>query len=202
MEHRPMFDGKTLPLVSGRECGECNVCCVDLTIDDPALQKPQGVRCPNAMADNGCAIYDSRPDTCRTFFCGWRMLRWVKPTLRPDTSGVLVTLTYHDKTSRMLQPGEIDSRALTGVMFCLLREEGLDADGLAESVAAAVASGTIVHFSVPGPPGLPSAIVRIDESLKPAVQNRDKTGLLNALRAAWREGRKEAFETAPLSGQG
>ena len=34
-------------VIEGRECGSCTVCCVALTIDDPALQKVQGYRCPN-----------------------------------------------------------------------------------------------------------------------------------------------------------
>ena len=40
------------PLVPGRECGTCNVCCVALTINEPALQKAQGYRCRNAQPDN------------------------------------------------------------------------------------------------------------------------------------------------------
>ena len=55
-------------LVAGRECGTCNVCCVALTIEDPALTKVQGYRCPNTRPDNLCGIYETRPDTCRTFF--------------------------------------------------------------------------------------------------------------------------------------
>lgn len=39
-----------LDTIPGRECGECNVCCVALTIDDPALQKVQGYRCKNSVA--------------------------------------------------------------------------------------------------------------------------------------------------------
>ncbi len=54
-------------LVAGRTCGACYVCCVALTIDDPALQKVQGYRCRNALPSDGCAFYEARPDTCRTF---------------------------------------------------------------------------------------------------------------------------------------
>ena len=81
-------------LVAGRECGTCNVCCVALTIDDPALRKAQGYRCRNATRDNGCTIYEDRPGTCRAFFCGWRRLKWVREPLRPDRSGVLVRLHF------------------------------------------------------------------------------------------------------------
>jgi hypothetical protein len=191
MEQRPMFDEKNPPLVPGRECGDCNVCCVDMTIDDPALRKPQGVRCHNALPDNRCIIYETRPQTCRHFFCGWRMLKWIKPGLRPDTSGVLVTLTFANKTS---------PQAGMGVMFTLLRKDALKSEGLAETIAAAVAAGAPVHIRIPGPPGYTSASARIDEVLRPAVLTRDKAAVLRWLRRAWREGHKGDFEKIELSG--
>ncbi|MGH7041274.1 MAG: hypothetical protein ACREFY_03975, partial [Acetobacteraceae bacterium] len=74
-------------LVPGRTCGSCNVCCIALTIDDPELQKVQGYRCRNARRDNSCAIYATRPQTCRAFHGGWRLLKWVREPLRPDRAG-------------------------------------------------------------------------------------------------------------------
>ncbi len=50
--------------IPGRECGDCNVCCVSLTIDDPELQKVQGYRCKNSVPGKGCVIYQNRPQTC------------------------------------------------------------------------------------------------------------------------------------------
>lgn len=185
------FDENNPPLVADRACGPCNVCCVDLTIDEPALRKPQGIRCPNARPDNGCAIYQDRPHTCRTFFCGWRMMKWVKPTLRPDTSGVLFNLR---------QAGRPDDPTAMGVVLTLLRKEALKAEGLAETVAAAVASGAPVWVRIPGPPGYTSATARIDEALRPAVLTRDKPGVLAILRRCWREGRHGDFEKVKLSG--
>ena len=73
-----MLDEDNPILVPGRDCGTCNVCCVALTINDPALKKVQGYRCPNTLPDKSCAIYESRPRTCRTFYCGWRRLKWIK----------------------------------------------------------------------------------------------------------------------------
>lgn len=167
-------------LVPGRECGACNVCCVALTIDDPALRKPQGYRCPNTTPDHGCRIYDSRPDTCRTFFCGWRRLAWVRDGLRPDRSGVLVRLQGEVKA---------DGARTLGVAFALLTDAALKADGLAESVAAAVQAGVPVYLHVPGPPGYTASQARINEVLEPAVLTRDKAELLRVLRAARNKGR-------------
>ena len=171
----------TTELVAGRECGPCNVCCVALTINDPELQKLQGYRCRNAQKDGGCSIYETRPDTCRSFFCGWRQLRWIRPSLRPDTSDVLVRL--HNEVS------STDGTSRLGVIFTLLSRAGLKAEGLAESVAAAVAAGVPVYLHVPGPPGWTSGQARINEALQNAVFTKDKVAVLGILREAYSMGR-------------
>ena len=172
-------------LIPGRDCGSCNVCCVSLTIDDPELQKLQGYRCRNALPDNSCAIYPNRPRTCRDFNCGWRLLKWVRQTLRPDLSGVLVRLHYELSAAT-------NTRTL-GVIFTFLNRRALKAEGLAESVAAAVAAGVPVYVGVPGPPGYTSGQARINEALLHAVQTRDKPAVLEVLRVACQQGRKGDF---------
>lgn len=168
-------------LVAGRECGACNVCCIALTIDDPELQKVQGYRCRHAQRDNSCAIYATRPQTCRTFYCGWRRLKWVRENLRPDRSGVLIQL--HGEVSKA------DGTKRLGVAFTLLNTAALKADGLAESVAAAVAAGIPVFLNIPGPPGYTSAQARINEALEDAVRAKDKAAVLRVLREAHAKGR-------------
>lgn len=187
-----MSDESDPPLVPGRECGGCDVCCVHMTIDEPALRKPLGIRCHNLLPpDNRCGIYQSRPNTCRRFFCGWRTFKWVKPSLRPDTSGVLVTMTFG---------GDTGQGNITGAMFTLLHQEALKSGGLAESVAAIVASGAEVRVRIPGPPGPTRAIIRVDKVLRPAVLNRDKAGVLSWLSKAWDEGRTPRPQEIELSG--
>ncbi len=168
-------------LVAGRACGTCNVCCVALTIDDPALQKVQGYRCRNARPDNGCAIYEARPDTCRTFYCGWRRLRWVRETLRPDISGVLVQM--HQKVSAATGPGRM------GVIVTLLNRSALKAEGLAETVAAAVAADLPLTLQIPGPPGHTYGQAQVNDALLGPVRARDKAGVLEVLRRARGMGR-------------
>ncbi len=177
-------------LVEGRVCGACNVCCVALTIDDPALQKPQGYRCRNATRENGCAIYDTRPQTCRSFFCGWRKLKWIRPGLRPDVSGVLVRLH-----------GEISAsgQARQGIMVTLLTNAALKAEGLAESVAAAVSAGLPVYLHVPGPPGYTASRAKMNDILGDAVHARDKAAILAILRRARAQGRSGAHEPIVLA---
>ena len=170
-------------LVEGRECGSCNVCCVALTIDDPALQKVQGYRCRNATRDNGCSIYDDRPATCRAFFCGWRKLRWVREGLRPDRSGVLV---------RMHEAVAADGSRQMGVIVTLLEKSALRAEGLAETVAAAVGAEVPVYLHVPGPPGYTSGQARINDALRGPVLVKDKAGVLEVLRQGYAMGQKGA----------
>lgn len=172
-------------LIPGRDCGSCNVCCVSLTIDDPELQKVQGFRCKNALADNSCAIYPARPHTCRDFNCGWRLLKWVRQSLRPDLSGVLIRLHYEVSAATKAQT--------LGVIFTLLNKRALKAEGLAESVAAAVAAGVPVYLQIPGPPGYTSGQARMNEALLHAVQTRDKPAVLEVLRLARQQGRAGTF---------
>ena len=162
-------------VIEGRECGSCNVCCVALTIDDPALQKVQGYRCPHLTRAAGCGIYAVRPGTCRTFQCGWRVLKWVKQTLRPDRSNVLIRMKSGPHA--------------TGIAITLLDRAALKAEGLAETVAAAVAAGAPVFVDIPGPPGYTSAVARVDEVLVGAVAARDKPAVLAVLRKALQQGR-------------
>ncbi len=174
------------PLVAGRTCGSCNVCCVALTIDDPDLQKLQGIRCRNARPDNSCAIYQNRPQTCRTFYCGWRLLKWIREPLRPDRSGVLVR--QHNIVSKETGTHQ------EGVIFTLLTGAALKADGLAESVAAAVAADVPVFLHVPGPPGHTASQVQINEVLQDAVITMNKPEVLKILgriRAIGRAARHE-----------
>jgi hypothetical protein len=61
----------TLKQASGRECGECSLCCYLLDIDDDNLKKPGEKWCPHFRAGCGCTIYPERPLKCRGFACGW-----------------------------------------------------------------------------------------------------------------------------------
>jgi hypothetical protein len=179
-------------LVAGRACGACNVCCVALTIDDPALRKVQGVRCPNARPDNSCAIYATRPRTCRDFYCGWRTLKWIKEPLRPDRSGVLAQL--HVETGK-------DGVNRVGVKITLLNATALKAEGLAETIAAGVAAGVPVYLAVPGPPGWTAAQVRINEALYDAVTTMDKQAVLRILAQAWAQGRRKGSRQRIVLGE-
>jgi hypothetical protein len=78
--------------VPGRECGTCDACCVVFEIQVPSIAKPAGVPCRNLTKD-GCAIYESRPDMCRKWLCGWRLIAGLPDNWRPDASGILIYQT-------------------------------------------------------------------------------------------------------------
>ncbi len=186
-------DSTETSLIEGRSCGTCDVCCVMLTIDDPELRKVQGYRCPHLKPSQGCSIYATRPHTCRTFYCGWRQLKWVREPLRPDRSGVLVELA-----------GEIepDGTRRLGVSITLLNRAALKAEGLAETVAAAVAAQVPVFLTVPGPPGYTSARAKINAHLEPAVAAKNKAEVLRFLAQAQRQGRRGENRRIVLAAKG
>lgn len=78
------------PLLPKRACDDCTVCCTVCGIDE--LAKPADTRCVHLAVDGGCGIYAQRPGACRDFFCGWRRLPWLTNNLRPDRSGIIITL--------------------------------------------------------------------------------------------------------------
>jgi hypothetical protein len=60
------------PILSGRSCGTCTLCCKVLSIGE--LGKPQGEWCRHCDIGRSCKVYDDRPSECRTFYCGY--LTW------------------------------------------------------------------------------------------------------------------------------
>jgi hypothetical protein len=57
------------PLLPGRACGSCTLCCKLLAIE--ALAKPAGTWCGHCKVGAGCGVYDARPAECRAFHCGY-----------------------------------------------------------------------------------------------------------------------------------
>jgi hypothetical protein len=151
-------------LVPGRECGECAVCCTHLRIEDPELEKPGGVRCIHCPAGGGCAIYESRPKPCRTFFCGWRRIGYLGDEWRPDRSGI------------MIQPGEIPpgSSAKVAVEFHLVGSpDVLETAGFAAVVAQFINYGAAVFLNVPRDPGVTDTQALLNDVIGEALAARN-----------------------------
>lgn len=101
------------PLVAGRTCGDCTICCTVLRIDTAELDKPAGTPCVHTSG-LGCAIHATRPQLCRAWFCGWRRLATMPAAARPDRSGLLVSLDYEKSPRNCLEGVAIVVRSLTG----------------------------------------------------------------------------------------
>ncbi len=77
--------------VADRVCGDCTACCTVMGVAE--LNKATYQPCPHNCGS--CAIYDSRPRTCRSYCCDW-LLGLVEgdERRRPDQLGLLFN---HDK---------------------------------------------------------------------------------------------------------
>lgn len=132
--------------VPGRTCGECNVCCDVLTIDEPELKKPPGILCSNCDPGKGCKIYQSRPSVCRNWHCGWRLASSLGPEWRPDRSRILISETTSNIPSQFKQKGL--TFALNGDARSQVRWQPLTLN-----LFAFIQVEMPVFLSVPGPPG-------------------------------------------------
>lgn len=88
-----------------RVCGECQACCSGwLTAEILGHKMGGGVPC-KFLGPEGCGIYESRPELCRSFICGW-----LKPgspfpeDWRPDKIGFIIREgLWEGKTCWLLQ---------------------------------------------------------------------------------------------------
>lgn len=79
-------------------CGSCTLCCTVMKVTPPLPTAPKPAHTPcGHCTGTGCAIYNDRPEPCRTFMCWWlgsqavRELR-LPGTLRPDRTGVVLDM--------------------------------------------------------------------------------------------------------------
>jgi hypothetical protein len=126
------------PLVAGRECGTCVVCCALYHI--PELQKPSATLCRHAQ--EGCTIYETRPQVCRSFFCLWRRNPTLDDGWRPDRSGVIIRAVVDGIPEHF--------RIRTGLIFDLTRaDESLIAqDRFVDAVSGQVSRGVPVFLAI------------------------------------------------------
>ena len=94
--------------------------------------------------------------------------------------------------------GEISATGVRnmGIAVTLLTKAALQAEGLAETMAAAVLAQAPVFLTIPGPPGYTSAQARLNDVLTEPVLARDKPAILAILRQARKQGSKG--ERAPI----
>ena len=158
--------------IPGRECGECTVCCVQMSVDDPDLKKDDNVPCPHMIAHRGCSIHDRLPVTCKAWFCGWRFLNFSE-AMRPDRSHVLLAPELRSP------PGY----AAGGLRIILTHEdrEALFRDELLDFIAKCVAGNVPIFLSWGD--GAFAKRGLINEETRAAVARGDKAAFIATLRA-------------------
>jgi hypothetical protein len=72
-----------------RKCGGCTLCCRLVPVEE--LHKKGGERCKHQRF-NGCAIYASRPVSCRAWSCRWLVDETCAELRRPDRSHYVLDL--------------------------------------------------------------------------------------------------------------
>jgi hypothetical protein len=101
------------PVLGGRTCGDCTVCCTALNVDAPDFKKPAESPCIH-LGSRGCSIHAVRPRICRTWFCAWRRVANMPSQARPDRSGLLVSLNFVREPQNCFEGVSINVRLLAG----------------------------------------------------------------------------------------
>jgi hypothetical protein len=136
------------PLVAGRECGECQECCIAPAINKPEVQKFPGSPCVHSL-QGGCNIYGTRPDPCRTFFCGWRRSRDFPDDWRPDRSGFMAILEVNDQPQ--FQPLAAALNLVGNPLKTIRRPDFID------FVAKSLRNNVAIYLMLSPGPGMQSA---------------------------------------------
>ena len=159
-------------LVPGRECGDCQMCCVVLTIDKPDIQKTSNSACRHSIG-GGCGIYETRPDVCRTYFCGWRRINLFPEDWRPDVSGIFAELEGDQPPQ--FQPLGISIILVGNALKTLRRPDFID------FVATNVRNNVAIYLGVPGPKGKQAARLPLNTNEIMAAATRSRAELKTAL---------------------
>ncbi len=81
----------SVPLVPGRSCGDCSLCCKLLHVEE--FNKPAGKWCVHcAPGRGGCTVHETRPQVCRSFYCSWMTSPGMGPEWRPNTCNMVMYL--------------------------------------------------------------------------------------------------------------
>jgi hypothetical protein len=90
-------------LKTGRTCGDCSLCCKLTEIEE--LNKPEHIWCKHCKpGKGGCTIYNTRPQVCRDFVCGWLTNdvafgdEW-----KPSASKIIVTASVDSHDNHVLK---------------------------------------------------------------------------------------------------
>jgi len=84
-----------------RNCNGCSMCCFVLAVHE--IDKPAGVWCSHCPSKRACRIYDTRPQECRDFNCGWL----TSPEIGDE---------WNPRRSRIVLAAELDGQRLVALV--------------------------------------------------------------------------------------
>jgi hypothetical protein len=186
-----MWEGMTL--VAGRECGACTVCCTVPTINKPEIQKLSGATCRHCTGA-GCAIYETRPPICRSYYCAWRTVEIFDDSWRPDRSGVMPYV----ETEGISEAFDLSTGIglmLVGNPLKTVRQRWFQ-----EFVTTGIMNSVPLFMSLPGPRGYQAATVSLNtEQMLDAIK---RNAVKDALEAALKILRDWKFVPAVITHAG
>ena len=118
--------------VDGRACGTCTLCCK--LFDIRALDKPQFEWCKHCDIGKGCKIYETRPQECADFVCGYLTDPSLGEEWFPSKSKIVVTHEAGALVGVHVDPGRPDA----------WRREPYYSQVMAWAARAAVGEGQVV----------------------------------------------------------
>jgi hypothetical protein len=84
------MDAVEAPLVDGRECGSCTLCCKVFHVAE--IGKVAGKWCQHCKPGSGCAIHDTLPKQCADFNCLWRTEATLVPEWKPERAKMVLSV--------------------------------------------------------------------------------------------------------------
>ncbi len=166
-------------LVQGRECGACTVCCVNLTINDPELEKLPGVKCTHMIIDGGCSIYQARPKTCQDWYCMWRFMPGLDESWRPDLKGIVIKRVFDQIPAGYENKIALEFEVLGG------KKVIHDVDFI-NTLGGYIAAGFPCFLSY-GKPRTATTMVFLNELLFAAISNQDLALIREKLALAYKK---------------
>jgi hypothetical protein len=127
---------------------------------------------------DGCRIYDSRPEVCRGFFCGWRVLPKLDDAWRPDRCEILLELRPDDVPERFRALGYVFKFTLFGAPDRIFWKP------FVTLVSGLVSQDFPVTLAVAGKPGYAAGRYFLTDYLKLAVATGDYARIVGPLSLA------------------
>ncbi len=184
-----------MSLVPARECGTCTACCKVQPIRTPELTKTSHVLCVHCREAEGCQIHAQRPQVCRDFDCGWRLLPALPEHWRPDLSGIFVDRVRFREGANNEIPAHYSREFM--VQLLLLRREAVGDAQLPDVIALFVKANVPVFLGVCGPPGFQNALVFLNEFVRRGVTQGDRAAVTAVVRRAAEVATAHQFERLP-----